>query len=106
MSKSYIVSMALASLAVLGLLAVGVSATADPGEGSANQIRLPGHVPNAALATARYLNRAPAQEQVELALALPLRNQAALSDLLHRLYDPNDPLYGKYLTPEQAVEQF
>src|SRR5215470_15413138 len=100
------VPMALAVLAVLGLLAAAIPSAADPGEGPADQVRLTGHVPNRAIAQAHYLHRAPAQERVELALALPLRNQAVLDDLLHRLYDPTDPLYGKYLTCEQFTAQF
>src|SRR5579863_9907765 len=91
---------ALATLSVLGLLASAIPAAAGPGEGPDHQVRLPDHVPNAAIAAARYLHRTPAQEPIQLALALPLRNQALLDDMLHRLYDPADPLYGKYLTPE------
>jgi len=46
------------------------------------------------------------KESVDLALTLPLRNQAQLDALLVRLYDPNDPLYRQYLTPEQFTAQF
>ena len=37
---------------------------------------------------------------------MPLRNQEALGNLLHDLYDPASPKYRQYLTPEQFTEQF
>src|SRR5262249_46492005 len=48
----------------------------------------------------------PAGQSLHLALALPLRNQAELRDLLHRLYDPVDPRYGQYLTPTEFAQRF
>lgn len=68
-------------------------------------IRLPGHAP-AAVATARALGRVAAQEPIHLALTLPLRDQADLDDLLARLYNPSDPLYGQYLTSAQFAERY
>lgn len=57
-------------------------------------------------ANARYLGLASASEQINLAVALPLRNQAALEGLIKRLYDPADSLYGEYLTPESFAEGY
>jgi kumamolisin len=54
----------------------------------------------------RHLGAVAADEVVALALVLPTRNQAQLNDLLHRLYDPNDPAYGQYLTSNQFTAQF
>ena len=73
---------------------------------SAAQPRLSGHVPVAAVAHARLLGRVAAAQTVGLALTLPLRNQAALSDLLTRLYTPGDLLCGKFLTPAEFTERF
>src|ERR1700722_5765986 len=44
--------------------------------------------------------------QLNLAIALPLRNQSALSNLLQQIYDPNSPHFRQFLTPEQFAEQF
>ena len=66
---------------------------------------LPGHVP-AAVAQAQPLGPVSASQPISLTLTLPLRNQTALTDLLRRLYDPKDPLYGQYLTPAQFTASF
>jgi hypothetical protein len=68
---------------------------------------LPGHVPPA---IARY--HLPAvrdfskTNRLNLAISLPLRNEAALNTFLNELYDPASPKYHKYLTPEQFTERF
>ena len=41
-----------------------------------------------------------------LALGLPLRNQAELTELLRRLYDPTSPDYRHFLTPQEFVARF
>jgi len=43
---------------------------------------------------------------LKLVVGLPLRNQAALTGLLHDLYDPASPRFHHYLTPGQFIEQF
>ncbi len=68
--------------------------------------RLTGHVPLAAVAHARLLGRVAAAQTVGLALTLPLRNQAELTDLLTRLYTPGDPLHGQFLTPAEFTARF
>ena len=68
--------------------------------------RLAGHVPNAMLAHSRLLGRVDAAQTIGLALTLPLRNQAALNDLLTRLYTPGDALCGRFLTPDQFTARF
>src|SRR5437773_1635507 len=77
------------------------ASAAPPGE----TVPLPGHLPPI-LKSAQPVARVQAGETINLALTLPLRNQAALNDLIHRLYDPNDPLYGQYLTPAEFVQRF
>jgi N-acetylneuraminic acid mutarotase len=44
--------------------------------------------------------------QLKLAIALPLRNQAALTKLLADIYNPASPHYRNFLTPEQFTAQF
>jgi len=48
----------------------------------------------------------PATEQLHVSIVLPLRNQAELTALLGRLYDPSSPDYRRFLSVEQFTEQF
>ncbi len=86
--------------ALCGLASLSLSASAQTG-----RLPLRGHVP-ALVQSANLAGRVQPAETVRLALSLPLRNQPALNDLLARLYDPADPMYGKYLTTEQFKAQF
>ncbi len=68
---------------------------------------LRGHVP---AAIARFhlqpLRPLPATNRLNLAIGLPLRNQARLTRLLAEIYDPASTNYHHYLTPEQFAAQF
>ena len=66
---------------------------------------LQGHVP-VAVRSLQPTGRFAGTNHLNLAIALPLRNPAALSNLLHDLYDPASPQYHHYLTPGQFAEQF
>src|SRR5579871_3442285 len=44
--------------------------------------------------------------ELNLAISLPLRNQAGLTQLLQEISDPKSPNYRHYLTPEQFTAQF
>jgi subtilase family serine protease len=55
---------------------------------------------------APFMGRLADDKQMHLSLVLPLRNQAALTDLLQRLYDPSSPDYRHFLTVAQFTEQF
>ena len=48
----------------------------------------------------------PGNTPLTLTLTLPLRNEAALEDLLGRLHDLADTAYGHYLTPAQFAARF
>ncbi len=48
----------------------------------------------------------PPTQRLNLAIMLPLRNQAELTGLLDRLYDPASPDYRQFLTVAQFTEQF
>ena len=84
------------------LLSVGVfsAVAADPG-----RQRLHGHVPEV-VAHLQPVGQLPASQGLNLAIGLPLRNEAALDIFLKQLYDPASPNYHHYLTPEQFTEQF
>ena len=68
-------------------------------------MRLTGDVP-AAVNAARSLGRVPEAVTLSGTLILPLRNQAELDQLLRRLHDPLDSLYGRYLTPAEFAARF
>jgi len=63
------------------------------------------HLPEAA-ANLTPIGRLPNTTRLNLAIGLPLRNQAALLNLLQQINDPASPNYHRYLTPEQFTEQF
>jgi subtilase family serine protease len=69
-------------------------------------VRLRGHVPFFAMSKARHMGRAAKNKQVSLTVVLSLRNQAELTDLINRLSNPLDALYGQYLTPEEFKARF
>jgi subtilase family serine protease len=46
------------------------------------------------------------RQPLKLALQLPLRNQAELTQLLHDLYDPKSPQYHKYLSVSAFTDRF
>ena len=65
----------------------------------------PGHVPPvvAGLTPVRKLEP---EHRLKFAVGLPLRNQAALDQLLSELYNPASPQFHQWLTPEQFTERF
>jgi len=68
---------------------------------------LQGHVP----AAVRNLNlqpvgRLPRMNRLHIAIELPLRNKAALSNLLEQLYNPRSTNFHRFLKPEQFTERF
>src|SRR5271157_1595615 len=67
--------------------------------------RLTGHVP-ALVSGLAPTGRLPGERRLNLALGLPLRNRAALTNLLAELYDPASTNYHRYLTSEQFAERF
>jgi len=64
-----------------------------------------GAVP-AAVAQLQPTGSLPGTTNLSLAIGLPLRNQAALSNLLHQIHDPASPNYRHYLTPAQFTKMF
>jgi len=68
-------------------------------------VALRGHVP-AVVSRLQSNGQLPGATEMKLAIGLPLRNQAALTNLLQQLYDPSSPNYRHYLTPEEFTAQF
>ena len=92
--------MPLAGIALL--MGLGLALTAAAAE---RQKLKGGHVP-AAVARLAPVGGLPGSQRLNLAIGLPLRNQAELDTLLQQLYDPASPNYHRYLTPEQFTERF
>lgn len=92
-----------------GLWAAVIGAVFFSFETRAQQVpqTLHGHVPPA---IARFhlqpLRDLPETNRLNLAISLPLRNQAALDSLLQQIYDPASTNYHQYLTPQQFTERF
>ena len=66
---------------------------------------LHGHVPPV-VARLQPLGRLPGTNCLNLAIGLPLRNQAELDELLRQLYDPASTNYHKFLTPAESAARF
>jgi subtilase family serine protease len=66
---------------------------------------LQGHVPPA-VARLQPLGHLPGTNCLNLAIGLPLRNQAELDELLRQLYDPASTNFHKFLTPAESAAWF
>ena len=91
-------AVAAASCAVLLLL----SQTA--GHSAERQV-LRGNVRKAVLGLQPLGRKAPT-DLMNLAIGLPLRDPAGLTNFLRQVYDPASPNYHQYLTPAQFTERF
>jgi uncharacterized repeat protein (TIGR01451 family) len=85
--------------------ALCVFLTVCPPVAAAQRQFLKGHVP-AAVNNTLPVGDLPASTRLNLAIGLPLRNRETLTNLLQELYDPADPHYHHYLTPDQFTEMF
>jgi hypothetical protein len=64
-----------------------------------------GHVPQEVWGLSSS-GRLPSSHKMRLALGVPLRNQAALSNLLQELYEPASPNFRHYLTSSEFNSRF
>jgi subtilase family serine protease len=55
---------------------------------------------------AALVGRLPATQTLRLNIALPLRNESELDELLQQLYDPQNSSYRQFLSVEQFTERF
>ena len=55
---------------------------------------------------AKFVNRLPATQSLRLNIALPLRNEAGLDDLLQKLYDPKSSLFHQFLSVQEFTARF
>src|ERR1043166_9089252 len=97
---SRILAAIMALLSVVIVLATTSAFSAEPGRET-----LSGHVPPVVTGLTPK-GRLSATNQLYLAIGLPLRNQAALDELLRQLYDPHSASYRKFLTPREFTARF
>ncbi|MFY9747031.1 MAG: protease pro-enzyme activation domain-containing protein, partial [Acidobacteriaceae bacterium] len=79
------------------------------GAGHAQQSRqvLHNHVnPAVTGGQAALMGPLPSEQRMQVSIVLPLRNQAELTGLLKRLYDPSSPDYRQFLSVDQFTERF
>ncbi len=94
--RKWVVTLALAGMTILGLTAAAL----PNGSASASRVTLPGAQP-AALSQAQNLGTAvSADQQLQLSIGLPLRNEALLNDMLRDMYNPTSPHYHQFFTPQ------
>jgi kumamolisin len=107
MSMSRIVGWALCALAAYPFPSACAEnrALAGYGASAGETVRLPARAPRAP-AKAKRLGRVAGESRLRLSVSLPLRNPDALQALLKRLYDPGDPSFGRYLTPDEFARRF
>lgn len=55
---------------------------------------------------AKWVDRLPASQSLQLNIVLPLRNEAELDELLNRIYDPQSPSYHQFLGVKEFTERF
>jgi len=66
---------------------------------------LPGHQP-AALLSLQPQGHLDGSTRLKLSISLPLHSRETLTNLIEKLYDPANPLYHHYLTPEEFDARF
>jgi xanthomonalisin len=75
--------------------------------GPAGHAMLAPHLPNAvANGKAAMMGAVSPKQRLNLAIHLPLRNQAELTQLLHDLSDPKSPHFHKYLSVSEFTQRF
>ena len=68
---------------------------------------LPNHVPRAIKQfNLKASGRLPASTPIDFTIGLPWRNREVLTNLLHDLYDPANPAFHHYLTPQEFADEF
>ena len=95
------------NLAIFVSCSISCSSVPPPPAGAAGHAMLAPHLPGAvANGKAAMTGAVSPQQRLTLAIHLPLRNQAELTQLLRDLYDPKSPHFHKYLSVSEFTERF
>ena len=89
------------------LLAASLALASFPGQAQQARQTLHGHVrPVVVSGQAAPAGLLSPAQRLNLSIVLPLRNQAELTSLLTRIYDPSSPDYRQFLSVAQFTAQF
>ncbi|HEX9202101.1 MAG TPA: protease pro-enzyme activation domain-containing protein, partial [Acidobacteriaceae bacterium] len=100
-------SKSVALFADFAALAILLVATWNVGSAQQPLQALHSHVhPEVSTREAALVGSMSYDQQMNLSIVLPLRNQAELSRLLSRLYDPSSPDYRRFLSVAEFTERF
>jgi subtilase family serine protease len=98
--RTLLLTFAVVSMTILALTASTVSTSPVN-----SRVTLPGHRP-AALNSAAPLGAVDPNQQLQLSIGLPLRNEALLHTMLRDMYNPASPHYHQFLTPQSFNQWF
>src|ERR1700677_4908308 len=105
--KDLKIAASVVNLAIFVSCSISCSSVPRPPAGAVGHAMLAPHLPRAvANGQAATTGAVSPQQRLKLAIHLPLRNQAELTQLLHELYDPKSPNFHKYLTVSGFTKRF
>jgi hypothetical protein len=86
-------------------MATATTSTSAASESAAGRSRPEDHV-RYVVAQLQPNGRLPATDRLTISIALPLRNTAALDELVRELYDPASPRFRQFLTADDFAREF
>src|SRR5271154_4530349 len=101
------VAASVVNLAIFIFFSISCSSVPPSPAGAVGHAMLAPHLPGAvANGKAAMTGAVSPQQRLKLAIHLPLRNQAELTQLLHDLYDQKSPNFHKYMSVSGFTERF
>src|ERR1700728_1422244 len=101
------VAASIVNLAIFVSCGISCSSIPPPSAAAGGHAMLAPHLPGAvSTAHASMTGAVSPQQSLHLAIHLPVRNQAELTQLLHDLYDPKSPNFHKYLNVSEFTKRF
>ena len=101
------VAASIVNLAIFVSCGISCSSIPPPSAAAGGHAMLAPHLPVAvANGQAAMTGAVSPQQSLNLAIHLPVRNQAELTQLLHDLYDPKSPSFHKYLNVSEFTKRF
>ena len=91
---------------LLFLFASIVCVSVTQAQSGSGRVTLSGHRPLVALQGAQALGDLASDERVELLLFTPNPKRSEVKELINKLYDPESPLYHKFLKPSEYSQRF
>jgi subtilase family serine protease len=105
--KHFKVAASIVNLAIFVSCGISCSISPPPSAAAGGHAMLAPHLPGAvANGQAAMTGAVSPQQPLKLAIHLPLRNQAELTQLLRDLYDPKSPNFHKYLDVSEFTKRF